>query len=155
MSKEKKDNIYKYTKRLFKDTRNQVISAEDSYYGIKDEDTCRLIKENLERKYSENIALLIFLDAYSDGYNFSLVDLNSEELINLYAEKYQKQEFMLGLETNNKADIINSLIQIISKYSLLTTSYEIDAAKAYADKRIKPILNISCDEAVLAKRRQS
>lgn len=153
MDSEKTINILKYTKNLFKDTRNEIASAEDAFYAIKSEEACRSVKEKLENKYAENIALLIFLDAYSNGYSFVPDDLQPEELITQYTEEYQKEEFMLGIETKNMVDTQNFLSEIVDKYYVSSTPEEIESARNYANKKIKPILNISCDEAVLTKRK--
>ena len=146
MSKEKKDNIYKYTKRNYLVMRNEIISSGDSYFSIKDQETRNNIKDHFMRFYCQSIALLIFLDTYiynpdfiNDGFQIDdSIMANYQAIITNY-------DMLVGnifYNNDDLANITSDFNEIVSKFYPVTSALEFSKAYILADTKLRPLLNI-------------
>lgn len=155
MDKEKNDNIVKFTKKTFLKIRNDIISAKESIYSISDEEVRINVKEGLELKLAEVIALLIFLDTIAYNPNFIndgfLID---DEIINNYSCAKDGGGFLFSDIIINCKVVQANFDIIISKYYFRYKANikQLNKALNFANGKIKPLLNISTQEEVVMKK---
>ena len=154
MNKEKKDNIYKYTKRHYLLMRNESVSSEDSYFSIKDQETRNNVKDRFMGFYCQSIALLIFLDTYlynpnfiEDGFQIDDSIMANYQVINT---DYDMSVGNIYYNNDDLANIINNFNEIVSKFYPVTSALDFSKAYILADTKLRPRLNIqpTVDEAI-------
>ncbi len=151
---EEKDGIYKYTKNLFKSTRDAIFSAIDSFCTITNQEVCLSVKKTLELKYAKNIALIIFLDNFIDNLALDQETLQAEmtTVIKQFCENNElfSEEDINDVESSNEANIQQFINELGVKY-FNSNPDQVEKARVFANRKIKPLLNISDEAMILTK----